>query len=99
MIRHIVMWSYKGTFTDAENEANARKVKHELESLTRSISEIVELSVHINELSTSNMDIMLDSLFESEEALAAYKIHPEHQRVAAFIETVLQNRVCLDYHC
>jgi hypothetical protein len=93
------MWSYKGTFSDAENEANARKVKHELESLANIISEVAELSVHINELSTSNMDIMLDSLFESEETLATYKIHPEHQRVAAFIETVLQNRVCLDYHC
>jgi hypothetical protein len=93
------MWSYKGTFSDAENESNARKVKHELESLANIISEVEELSVHINELSTSNMDIMLDSLFESEETLAAYKIHPEHQRVAAFIETVLQNRVCLDYHC
>ena len=99
MIRHVVMWSYKGTLTDAENESNARKVKHELEALTRSIREIVELSVHINEFSTSNMDIMLDSLFESEDTLAAYKIHPEHQRVATFIETVLHNRVCLDYQC
>jgi hypothetical protein len=93
------MWSYKGTLTDAENEENARKVKHKLEALTEKIKEVVELNVHINELSTSNIDIMLDSLFESEDTLAAYKVHPGHQRVAAFIETVLQNRVCLDYHC
>jgi len=97
MIRHIVMWNYKNGFTEDENKTNAKKVKHELESLTGCIKEIVELRVHINELSTSNMDVLLDSLFENEEALATYKFHPEHQRVAAFIETVLNNRVCMDY--
>jgi hypothetical protein len=93
------MWNYKDGLTEAENNANAKQVKHELESLVGLIDEIVELSVHINELSTSNMDILLDSTFESEETLAAYKIHPAHQQVGKYVETVLQNRVAFDYHC
>ena len=99
MIRHIVMWNYKNEFSEDENKKNAARVKEELESLRERIKEIADLSVHINELSTSNMDVMLDSFFENEEALSAYKIHPEHQKAAAFIETVFQNRVCFDYTC
>jgi hypothetical protein len=91
------MWNFADGFSDVENKENALQVKRELEALTESIKEIVELSVHINEIPTGNTDIMLDSLFENEETMAAYKIHPEHQRVAKFIETVLQNRVCFDY--
>ena len=96
MIRHIVMWNFKNEFSERENKRNAERVKKELEGLI-ALKEVAELSVHINELSTSNMDVMLDSLFENEEALSAYKIHPEHQKAAAFIETVFQNRVCFDY--
>ena len=99
MIRHIVMWNFKNEFSERENKTNSERVKRELESLREHIKEIVELSVHINEISTSNMDVMLDSLFENEEALTAYKVHPEHQKVAAFIETVFQNRACFDYNC
>jgi heme-degrading monooxygenase HmoA len=99
MLRHIVMWNYKDGFTEAENKLNAERVKYELESLTSFIDGIVELNVYINELSSSNKDVILNSLFESEEALAAYQVHPEHRRVSAFVGTVLRNRACFDYLC
>ena len=57
----------------------------------------IETTVFINELATSNRDIVLDSLFESEEALAGYQDCPEHQEVSAFISSVMQNRACIDY--
>jgi len=47
---------------------------------------------------SSTTDIMLDSLFENEDALRAYKIHPEHQRVGDFIGSVMKNRVAFDYY-
>ena len=97
MIRHIVMWNFKEGFTEAENKENAVKVRQELEALTGCIGGIIELKVHINELSYSNKDIMLDSTFESEKALLAYQAHPEHQRAAAFVGTVVQDRACFDY--
>jgi len=98
MLRHIVTWNYKDGFTDDENKENAQKVKSELESLAQCIDEIVELKVYINELSSSNRDIVLNSSFENEETLAAYQIHPEHQRVSAYVGSVLQNRACIDYY-
>ena len=98
MLRHIVMWKYKEGLADRENKENAIKIKTELESLKQSINEIVELKVHINELTSSNMDIVLDSVFENEETMAAYKIHPEHMKLAEFIGTVLQDRTVIDYY-
>ena len=98
MIRHIVAWNYKDGFTESENRENALKIKSDLEALIKCIDGIVELKVHINMLPSSNRDIVLDSLFQSEEALAAYQAHPEHKRVGAFVGAVTQNRACVDYH-
>jgi hypothetical protein len=80
-----------------ENIQNAQKMKSLLEELPRLIDGIVELKVQINPMQSSNRDIMLDSLFESEEALAAYIIHPEHKRVGEFVRSVTKDRACMDY--
>lgn len=98
MVRHIVAWNYKEGFSDTENKENAQKVKIELEDLIKYIDGIIELKVYINTLTTGNRDIILNSLFQSEEILAAYQIHPEHKRVSLFVGTVMQNRVCIDYY-
>jgi len=98
MIRHIVAWNHKEGFTEAENKANAEKIKIELEALTQCIDGIIELKVHINILPSGNRNIVLNSLFQSEEALAAYQIHPEHKKVSSFVGTVVQDRICMDYY-
>lgn len=98
MIRHIVAWNYKEGFSESENEKNAEKVKSELEALTQCIDGIVELKVYKNTLPSGNRDIILNSLFLSEDALNAYQTHPEHQRVSEFVGTVMQDRVCIDYY-
>jgi len=92
------MWNYKDGFSQAENIENAKRVKRELESLPQLIDGLVELVVRADALPSSNKDIILDSLFESVEALAAYQAHPEHKRVGAFVQTVVQDRVCIDYY-
>jgi len=98
MLRHIVMWNFKDGLTEAENQANAERVKAELEALKSSIPEIIKLQVHINPTQVSNMDIMLDSLFENEETMKVYKMHPEHLKLVEFIGSILQNRMVFDYY-
>jgi len=97
MVRHIVLWNYADGFSPEENLKNAQKMKALLEELLSLIDGIVELKVQINPMSSSNRDIMLDSLFESEEALAAYIVHPEHKRVGEFVRSVTKDRACVDY--
>lgn len=97
MLRHIVTWNYKDGFSEAENKENALKIKQGLEALIY-IGGVVEIQVHINALASSNKDIVLNSLFESEEALANYQVHPEHKKIGAFIGFATQNRACIDYY-
>ncbi|MDR1754584.1 MAG: Dabb family protein [Eubacterium sp.] len=97
MVRHIVIWNFKDGFSDAENKENALIVKTELEALPGLIDGIVKLDVHIDALPGSNRDVILNSLFESAEALNAYQIHPEHKRVGQIVRAVLDNRACMDY--
>ena len=49
-------------------------------------------------MESSNADVMLDSMFESEEALKAYAIHPEHVAVAnEYVRPFTASRTCMDY--
>lgn len=98
MIRHVVIWNYADGFSEQQNIENAKKMKDQIEDLAHCISGITDLKVIINPLSSSNADVLLDSMFESEEALAAYQIHPAHQQVSQFVGTVMKNRKCIDYH-
>jgi hypothetical protein len=72
-------------------------MKSLLEELPKLIDGIVELKVQISPMPSSNRDIILDSLFENEEALAAYIVHPEHKRVGEFVRSVTKDRACMDY--
>ena len=97
MLRHIITWNYGEGFTEAQNRENALEIKQGFEALNNTIEGLIEIKIYINELDTSNRDIILNSLFESEEALEVYKADPNHQKVSAFVKTVLQDRACIDY--
>ncbi len=98
MVKHIVAWNYAEGFTAEENRKNALEMKRELENLINLIPGINSINLYIEPLSTSDSDLVLDSVFESEEALAAYTIHPEHVRVGTnYVKPVTRNRKCIDF--
>jgi Stress responsive A/B Barrel Domain. len=98
MVRHIVAWNYAEGFTEQENQKNAEAIKKELENLKNLINGIVSIQVLISPVDTSDADIMLDCVFESETALKAYTIHPEHVRVGTnFVKPSVKNRKCIDF--
>lgn len=98
MVRHIVMWNFKEGFTKEQNINNANKIKLELENLVNLIDGIKSLTVETAPLPSSNRDVILNSLFENEEALNNYIVHPEHVRVGGLVRSVLKNRAAIDYH-
>ena len=98
MVRHIVAWNYADGFTPEENQKNAELMKKELENLKNLIDGIVSIQLYTNPLDTSDSDLLLDSIFESEEALKAYVVHPEHVRVGTeYVRPVVKNRKCIDF--
>ena len=97
MVRHLVAWNYAEGLTEEENKKNAEIMKRELENLKNLIDGIVSIKLYTKPLGSSDTDLLLDSLFESEEALKAYVVHPEHVRVGTnYVKPVVRNRRCID---
>lgn len=97
MVRHIVAWSFKDELSDEERRDSAGKIKKDLEALPEIVGGIIDIKVYIDLLPASNKSMVLNSLFESEHALAEYQIHPEHKKISAFVGSVMKERVCVDY--
>ena len=98
MVKHVVMWKFKNGTVDATKEENLRKAKALLDSLPGMIAEIKSFEVGIDELhSETSYDLVLNSTFESKDAMVAYQQHPEHVRVVGFLRTVHMGKVVVDY--
>ncbi len=98
MVKHIILWKLKSEFT-AEEKAEAKaEAKKRLESLNGKIDGMLSLRVEIDGLASSNADMMLDSAFTTEEALAGYQTNPLHLEAAGFVRSVVETRLCLDFN-
>lgn len=97
MVSHIVLWDFKEELTVQEKREAAERIKRELESVKEQVSGVVSLQVVTKPLDSSNKDIGLISVFESEEALQNYQVHPAHVAAGGYIRTVTESRTCLDY--
>ena len=98
MIKHVILWTLKPEFSESEKAEIIKNIKESLEGLHGKIPGLLEIKVNTNKLPSSNADLMLDSTFESEEALKNYAVHPEHVAVADnAVRPFTATRSCLDY--
>ena len=97
MLKHIVMWKLK-EFAEGKTKAeNALIMKESLERLVGIVPEIISLQVGINE---KESDMAYDAVLISTyaEALARYKVHPEHVKVSDYCKKIREGRVFVDFH-
>ena len=98
MVKHVILWKLKSEYDNEKKEEIKAGIKEGLEGLAGKIPGLLEIKVNTNGLASSNADVMLDSTFESEEALKAYAVHPEHVAVAdSKVRPFTAERTCLDY--
>ena len=98
MVKHIILWSLK-EMSDSEKESVKAGIKEGLEGLKGKIPGLIDIKVNTSgRLPSSTADLMLDSTFESEEALKGYSKHPEHVAVAdSKVRPFTASRACLDF--
>ena len=93
MITHVVCFKLKERTPD-----NTQKVKDALMSLEGKVPTLQRIEVGIDVLrSERSYDVILISNFASMADLDAYQVHPYHQEVAAFIRSVSEGSISVDY--
>ena len=99
MVKHVILWQLKKELQGEELENVKRGIKEHLEGLKGQIPGLVEIRVNMTGLpSSKNADLMLDSTFESAEALKGYSVHPAHVAVAnTYVRPFTAYRSCFDY--
>lgn len=98
MVKHIILWTLKEEYSDAEKETIKADIKAGLEGLSGKIPGLLDIKVYTKGLPSSNVDLMLDSSFEDVTALNEYATHPEHVAVADNkVRPFTAARNCLDY--
>lgn len=98
MIRHIVLWKLRKELGAEEKDRIKAGIKEGLEGLSGKIPGLREIDVQMKGTDGSTADLMLDSVFEDLEALAAYRKHPAHVEVAATkVRPFVEQRLCLNF--
>lgn len=98
MTHHIILWKLKEDLTSVQKEEIKKNIKEGLEGLAGRIPGLLNIKVNIEGLPSANVDLMLDSLFDSPESLKGYSVHPEHVAVAnGRVRPFTVGRFCMDY--
>ena len=98
MVKHVIIWTLKAEYTDAEKAQIKKGIKEGLEGLKDKVPGIVEIKVYTEGLKSSSTDLILDSTFTDETALAGYTVHPAHMEVATTkVRPYTGVRSCFDY--
>lgn len=99
MTHHIILWKLKEDLSDSRKAEIKKDIKEGLEGLAGRIPGLVSIKVHTDGLPSSNVDLMLDSTFNSPESLKGYSVHPEHVAVAdGRVRPYTAGRYCLDFN-
>ena len=98
MVKHIILWQLKDELSEEEKKVVRAGIKEGLEGLQGKVPGLVEIKVQTEYLTSSNVDVMLDSTFEDEAALKGYAVHPAHVEVAdTKVRPYTKTRACIDY--
>lgn len=98
MVKHIIIWNLKDEYDENKKNKIKATIKTELENLMGKIPGLLEIKVQTEKLASSKGDLMLDSTFESVDALNNYAVHPLHVEVAdTYVRPHTAHRSCLDF--
>lgn len=98
MVKHVILWKLREDIPADELPAVKAGIKEGLEGLKGVVPGLIDIKVNTNGLPSSTADVMLDSSFESEEALKGYSVHPAHVEVAnTKVRPYTMTRSCLDF--
>lgn len=98
MITHLVFFTMLPEAEGSSGAENAVKLVTLLQGLPPNIPEIRELEAGLDfSKSPASYDVGLLTKFASKADLETYRVHPEHQKVVAFVQKTTASRAVVDY--
>ncbi len=98
MINHVVLFKLKNYDSESQKQIEISKIEEALLGLSGKIEELKYIEVGVNyDLAAKSFDICLITHFESLDQLDAYRIHPEHLKVAELIGQHAVERAAVDF--
>ena len=98
MLKHIVMWRFAEEACGHTKQENMDIVSKGLMSLLGVVPSLRAAEVGQDVLhSDMSFDMCLICTFDDLDGMLAYKVHPEHVKVASYIAKVKTERVVIDY--
>ena len=97
MVKHVLLFKLREMNSPEKKMAIMKDIKSQLLALKDVVTAISKIDVGINQNPKENYDIALISEHKDWDALAEYRDHPAHQKVAKFIAEYREARSCADY--
>lgn len=94
-IRHVVSWQLAATDPLVKAE-HAARISADLRDLVGVVPEIRALTVGPDVAGGANWDLALVVDFDDLDAVARYQVHPDHEKAAVFIRSVVSSRMAVD---
>ncbi len=97
MIRHVINWKLSAEDQTGKDEAFAA-IAAAFAPLPHKIPEIKSLQLGRDLAETpGNWDVVLIIDYESTADLAAYQVHPEHEKARAVVVALVSERATVDF--
>ncbi|MCR5610703.1 MAG: Dabb family protein [Clostridiales bacterium] len=98
MLKHIVFWKFLDNAEGHTKQENMEIVRDALMSLVGRVPSLVSAEVGMDALHTpASSDMCLICTFPDKEGFIAYRDHPEHQKILAYLGKVIAERKVIDY--
>ncbi len=97
MVKHVVMFKFRGDIDVATRDEVAQSFKSAIEALPAKIDFIRHVEVGRNVNSDEQFDVALYSEFDTLADVKAYAVHPDHLAASGLIKPYVEARACVDY--
>lgn len=98
MIKHIVMWRLNDSALGKSKKENALELREKLIAMKDKVNGLINIEVGFDfSNEKDSCDVVLYSEFDSQEALANYQSHPDHEAIKKWLADVRYERRVVDY--
>ena len=97
MFKHLVLWRFSPQISSARPKVLISELNSRFRAMVGQVDGLLKAEVGQNLASNSEYHMILYTVFTSRKAMEAYQKHPLHLAVKKEMETIVCDRLPMDY--